>query len=140
MDDLAGAIKEIVRKYSGLQQSEDELCGWTSFDMKDGSTRGIRMITPVDYPRFKGIRFRWIRGEDPVTVKLVQINAGFLCQDRIYKEKSALILKTKAPDAFFTHIRESFKNTDLESKSPRSCTRIQSAQMAVGYGLQENTT
>lgn len=95
VDDLSGEIEAIVEKYKGVQQREGELCGWTSFDMQDGTTRVIRMITPEDYPRVKGIRFRWMRGEDPVTVKLVQINAaGWV---RFKKDNLGLVVSKDNP-------------------------------------------
>ena len=68
--------KALVAAAHEFEINSDELPGWTSFDMTDGSTRVIRMITPEDYPLLKGLRFTWRRGEDPVKLKLVQINAA----------------------------------------------------------------
>ncbi len=74
--DLVAEAHALVRDASDITGVPDSLPGWTSFDMQDGTTRIIRMITPEDYPTLKAIRFRWRNGEDPVTLKLVQINAA----------------------------------------------------------------
>ena len=74
--DPVAEAKALVAAAHEFEINPDELPGWTSFDMTDGSTRVIRMITPEDYPLLKGLRFTWRRGEDPVKLKLVQINAA----------------------------------------------------------------
>ncbi len=74
--DLVAEAEKLVRDAADIAGNPDKLPGWTSFEMQDGTTRIIRMITPEDYPTLKAIRFRWRNGEDPVTLKLVQINAA----------------------------------------------------------------
>ncbi len=74
--DIVSEAKDLVKNFSDIAQTPDCLPGWTSFEMEEGSTRIIRMITPEDYPLIKGLKFTWKRGEDPVKLKLVQVNAG----------------------------------------------------------------
>lgn len=74
--ELVDAAKALVSYASDIVPHDSFLPGWTSFDMADGSTRIIRMITPEDYSQLKGIRFRWESGEDAVNLKLVQINGA----------------------------------------------------------------
>lgn len=74
--DPVAEARALVAAAHDIKTNPDELPGWTSFDMTDGSTRVIRMIAPEDYPLLKGLRFTWRRGEDPVKLKLVQINAA----------------------------------------------------------------
>lgn len=74
--DIVAEAKAVVKEASSINAVPDRLPGWSSFDIKDGSTRIIRMIAPEDYSDIKALRFSWQRGEDDVTLKLVQINAG----------------------------------------------------------------
>ena len=74
--DLVAEARDLVSVASDILPVADRLPGWTSFDMKEGSTRIIRMIAPEDYPDIKALRFSWQRGSDDVKLKLVQINGA----------------------------------------------------------------
>lgn len=74
--DLVAEAKKLVEDARDITIDYDILPGWDSFEMADGSTRIIRMVTPEDYASIKGIRFRWVRGVDDVTLKLVQLNGA----------------------------------------------------------------
>ena len=74
--DLVAAAKQLVADACDITTSQDELPGWTSFEMTDDKTRVIHMIRPEDYRTLKALRFVWRGGDDDVLMKKVQINGG----------------------------------------------------------------
>lgn len=84
-EDLVAAAQQLVADACDITTSQDELPGWTSFEMQDGKTRVIHMIRPEDYPTLKALRFVWKQGEDDVLLKKVQINGAGVA--RIIKDK-----------------------------------------------------
>lgn len=74
--ELVEEAKALVAYAADIVPQDSFISGWSSFDMKDGNTRIVRMITPEEYVKLKGIRLVWARGEDSVNLKLIQINGA----------------------------------------------------------------
>lgn len=74
--DLVAEARKLVELGQGINEREEEVPGWTSFDMKDQKSHMIYMIKPEMYPTLKGIRFTHQRGEDSVLLKKLQINGA----------------------------------------------------------------
>lgn len=74
--DVVAAAKELVASTKHItNEPEGTIQGWSSLDLQDEKTKFAHFIHPMLYPRVKGIRFTHVRGNDPVTLKRVQINA-----------------------------------------------------------------
>jgi alpha-N-acetylglucosaminidase len=120
-EDLVAAAKQLVEDASDIAVSQDELPGWTSFEMKDDKTRIIHMIRPEDYTTLKALRFTWKKGEDDVLLKKVQINgAGWVRIvkdniDQVIGESNPVVevpLDIKGDEAWqFTYLHISLENT-----------------------------
>ena len=94
-EDLVAAAQQLVADACDITTSQDELPGWTSFEMQDGKTRVIHMIRPEDYPTLKALRFVWKQGEDDVLLKKVQINGAGVA--RIIKDKIDAVIGKDNP-------------------------------------------
>ena len=81
---LVAAAKQLVAEACDISLSQDELPGWTPFEMKDDKTRVIHMIRTQDYPTLKALRFTWRQGQDDVLLKKIQINGAGIA--RIIKD------------------------------------------------------
>ena len=93
--DLVAAAKQLVADACDITTSQDELPGWTPFEMTDDKTRVIHMIRPEDYRTLKALRFTWRGGEDDVLLKKIQINAaGWV---RIKKDNLDLVIGKNNP-------------------------------------------
>lgn len=94
-ENLVAAAQQLVADACDITTSQDELPGWTSFEMQDGKTRVIHMIRPEDYPTLKALRFVWKQGEDDVLLKKVQINGAGVA--RIIKDKIDAVIGKDNP-------------------------------------------
>ena len=94
-EDLVAAARQLVADAGDIATSQDELPGWTPFEMTDDKTRVIHMIRPEDYKTLKALRFTWRGGEDDVLLKKVQINgAGWV---RIKKDNIDAVIGKNNP-------------------------------------------
>lgn len=126
-EDLVAAAKQLVEDASDIAVSQDELPGWTSFEMKDDKTKIIHMIRPEDYTTLKALRFTWKKGEDDVLLKKVQINgAGWVRIvkdniDQVIGESNPVVevpLDIKGDEAWqFTYLHISLENTKKGGES-----------------------
>lgn len=94
-ENLVDAAKQLVADACDISVSQDELPGWSPFEMEDNKTRVIHMIRTQDYPTLDALRFTWRQGEDDVLIKKIQINGAGVA--RIIKDNINAVIGKNNP-------------------------------------------
>ena len=94
-ENLVDAAKQLVADACDISISQDELPGWSPFEMNDDKTRVIHMIRTQDYPTLEALRFTWQQGEDDVLIKKIQINGAGVA--RINKDNINAVIGKNNP-------------------------------------------